>query len=340
MLQPYQFKYSKIHRVHSFVNYVMLQVMLKAKTLVAADFDSSLVLPKYQNLIDSTNPKYILTPLKEIYLICKGLSPAHLKTLRKAVHNNNQIRELCNGKRKPVRYIDIEKIDAELAKQVKIFCDALYTECLDLACFYSQYETTTAYYKKLVGRKVVCNCCGVFHILNKYHAHRSALDHYLPKSIYPFVSVNFKNLMPICDTCNSKYKLDKDTLEIITNKGKRNETRQRTKAFYPFSKSSYTIDIKINLLKKYDKTIEPKDMEIFLSYRAGQQQTDNWDRVFGITDNYKAICCSDDMDVHCEEYFAAMKNRGTTLQKHLEDLERNKYHNMNFLKIPFLKAII
>ena len=41
MLQPYQFKYSKIHRVHSFVNYVMLQVMLKAKTQAAADFDSS-----------------------------------------------------------------------------------------------------------------------------------------------------------------------------------------------------------------------------------------------------------------------------------------------------------
>jgi hypothetical protein len=339
MLQPYELKYSKIHRAHSFVNYIMLYVVLNAKKLAAAEFSSAVVIPKYKNLIDSPEKKYILDPLKEVYKICKYLSPIHLKALRKAIHHNNRIRELCNGTLEPVRYSDIDRIDKELAKHIKIFCDALYVNCLDLTCFYTQYETTSTYYKHLVGRKLTCHCCGVNKILNKFHAHRSALDHYLPKSIYPFASINFKNLVPICDTCNSKYKLDRDTLEIIANKGKKNETRHRTKAFYPFSRSKHNIDIKINFLRTYDKTIEPKDLEIVFSNAADQEKTDNWDRVFGISDNYKAVCCSDEMGSYYEEYFAALKNRGISLNQHIEDLERNKFYNMNFLKIPFLSAV-
>jgi 5-methylcytosine-specific restriction endonuclease McrA len=37
------------------------------------------------------------------------------------------------------------------------------------------------------------------------------LDHFYPRSLYPFLSITFLNLIPSCKTCNSKLKGDKDT---------------------------------------------------------------------------------------------------------------------------------
>ncbi|MCW8838439.1 MAG: hypothetical protein OQK11_07040, partial [Thiovulaceae bacterium] len=39
------------------------------------------------------------------------------------------------------------------------------------------------------------------------------LDHFYPRSLYPFLSISFFNLIPSCKTCNSKLKGDKDTFE-------------------------------------------------------------------------------------------------------------------------------
>ncbi len=339
MLIPYQLKRSAIHNAQSFVNHVMLEVVFNAKKNVAVDFTSALVLPKYKNLIDATNTNYILTPLKEIFSICKHLHHRDIKTLKRAVHHNNKIRELCNGDIEPVRYDEIKKINKNLAKHIKIFCDELYDKCLGIACFYKQFEDIDIYYKFLVGRKTICNCCGVSTILNKYHKHRSALDHYLPKSVYPFVSINFKNLMPICDTCNSKYKLATDTLLITEKRGTKIISETKVKAFYPFSKTKHTIDININFLKKYDRNIEPNDMQITFTNALAQDKVDNWERVFCISDNYKALCCSEDMDSYIEEQYMAEMNNGKSHTDYIGLLEKNKYGDKNFLKIPFLEAV-
>ncbi len=39
------------------------------------------------------------------------------------------------------------------------------------------------------------------------------LDHFYPRSLYPFLSITFLNLIPSCKTCNSKLKGDKDTFK-------------------------------------------------------------------------------------------------------------------------------
>lgn len=339
MLQPYEFKYSKLHDVNSFVNYIMLEVMLRANKYSDMVFESNLTIAKYKALIDGTNENYLLNPLKEIFILCKKLKPSEIKVLKRAVHHNGKISDLCDGILLPVRYEDIELISTRLATAIRKFCDALYVNCLDIACFYNQYEKIDEYYKRLVGRKLTCRCCGVGTILNQFHDHRSALDHYLPKSKYPFVAVNFKNLLPICDTCNGKYKLDKDTLLITEKKGKRILKKSATKAFYPFSKTKHSIDINISFKATYNSSIEAKDLDVKLTHPTEQTKVDNWNRIFGIEDNYKATCCSDNMIAYYEEYFFALKTRGIALNQHISDLELNKYYDMNFLKIPFLRAI-
>lgn len=317
----------------------MLDVIFNAKNIPNVAFSSNLVLPKYKNLIDKTNNKYIFTPLKKAYKICKNLNREQIKLLKTAVHNNNKIRELCNGDIQPVKYEQIEVINADLKKAIKLFCDSLYDHCIKLEQFYTSYENINTYYKTVVKKSSVCRCCGINKVLTQFHTHRSALDHYLPRKHYPFNSLNFKNLIPICDTCNGKYKLSEDTLYITNNKGKKNESKTRTVAFFPYSRTAHDIGIDITFSKSYDSTIEPKDVAIELSCVGNTDKLASWDRIFGIKENYKAECCTDEMRMYYEEQYIADMNFGKTHEQYIDILKKNKYGDMNFLKIPFLEAI-
>ena len=172
MLRPYNFPYSKIQKVQSFVNHVMLDVVFNAKNIAAANFTSALVLPKYRHLVDDIKQDYILDRLKESFVICKTLTRKQIKLLKTAVHNNNKIRELCDGTIQPVKYYQIETISSDLKKALKLFCDCLYDNCLGLAPFYNTYEDINTYYKSIVLKSKTCRCCGIGPILTKFHTHR------------------------------------------------------------------------------------------------------------------------------------------------------------------------
>ncbi|MBU2946605.1 hypothetical protein [Zobellia uliginosa] len=313
-----------------------MEVILKAPKLADSIFSSNLVLDKYKNLIDGVNVNYIKNPLIEIYSICKKLDKSSIKTLKKAVINNNRIRELCKGEVEPVLYSEIEIIDNTLAQQIKYFCDNLYDESIKKAAFYNQFDSIDNYYNFLVGKSVTCRSCGRSTVLTKFNSHRSGLDHYLPRKHYPFSAINFKNLIPICDICNESYKNQKDPLIIVLNKGKSNEQKIKTKAYYPFSRFTLEIVIKLNFLKNYDSNICPEDMEVSFECVNHQEEVDNWDRLFGIEENYKAEFCSDEMYSYYEEVLMAT-SRGLDyldLLKHQE-----KWADKRFLKIPFLTTL-
>ncbi|MER9893774.1 hypothetical protein NKJ40_17150 [Mesorhizobium sp. M0119] len=57
----------------------------------------------------------------------------------------------------------------------------------------------------------VCAFCGV-EILDAPGQKREALDHYLPIAFYPFAGTNFRNLTPMGNKCNSRYKHQQDII--------------------------------------------------------------------------------------------------------------------------------
>ncbi len=61
----------------------------------------------------------------------------------------------------------------------------------------------------------VCPYCNSAFILNyqkdKNNKSTADLDHYYPRSRYPFFAVNLWNLIPVCSTCNSRFKAQYDT---------------------------------------------------------------------------------------------------------------------------------
>lgn len=341
MIRPYKHINSRFHKIQSFVNHLFLDVVFRAPYIAQAVFDTSLVLPKYKPLIDEVNDEYLLNPITECFKICKTLSKKHLKTLKRGVHQNNRIRLLCNGDLTPLEYSDVDLISEDLSQQIKFFFDKLYDEAVNKAVFYKKYGTIDEYYKSLVEASSTCRCCGINDVLIKFHSKRSALDHYLPRNHFPFTSINTNNLVPICDICNSKYKLGENTIYEIVKKKKELISKTRKKAFFPFSKiSPYPrIDLTITLNKAFAKNIDTSDIEVNLICNGYEEQIMTWDRLFGIKENYLAKCCSDEMFSHIANQYEAFINLGLSHDQYISALEANRFGDMNFLKIAFLNGV-
>jgi hypothetical protein len=345
MLRPYKLPKSNIFKVQSFVNHIVIDIL--CKPTIANEFSSNLVLPKYKGLVE-VNSNYILNPISEIFKFCKKIHKKELNLLKKAVLHNNRIRQLCNGEIKPVLYSDLKFTtltnDENLRFQqlVKSFCTYLYEKCLDLETFYNIYGKTKDYYNSLINRSLTCRCCGLNNVLGIHHTHRSALDHFFPKGNYPFSSVNFKNLVPICDICNSKYKLSQNPyLRIEKGVGKKKKIEKiiEVKSFYPFRRDTPKIEINIDLKSNYTDKIEPKDIDISINCLGYEEQSETWERLFGIKENYKAECCSDEMYSFIEEQYIACKNNGLSHELYISSMQNNIWGDKNIVKVPFLKAL-
>lgn len=75
---------------------------------------------------------------------------------------------------------------------------------------------------KLVAASMIkvcpyCNAEEIPTILGVNKNHRPALDHFLPRSKYPFLGVSIYNLIPAGDICNTSFKSDVDFLDGYLN---------------------------------------------------------------------------------------------------------------------------
>jgi hypothetical protein len=120
----------------------------------------------------------------------------------------------------------------------------------------------------------ICPFCGV-HPLHK--TFREDYDHLAPKAIYPLVSVNPKNLAPMCHDCNSKNKGAKDILYLPDG---------RRRAFiYPYTQH---IEVTINFENSIIPQTNVANPEGIwnISLNPNNESTANWDRVFNIKRRY------------------------------------------------------
>ncbi len=114
--------------------------------------------------------------------------------------------------------------------------------------------------------------------------YKEAYDHYLPKSKYPFTSMNFMNLFPMCTDCNSKEK-GKD--DIILKNGKKRIVS------YPFDKHGVAKSLVIKPVNKNGIKVRSKllknidwDFEISMA-KSNDERVDSWNNIFGIKKRYK-----------------------------------------------------
>ncbi|MCL1665125.1 hypothetical protein M2T78_12725 [Elizabethkingia ursingii] len=340
MLKPLVFKYHTIKKVQSFVNYLFLEVIFNNNVLAGnASFTQNLVINKYRGIIN-VRAEYLFDLIVEVFDTCKKLDRKEIKLLRSAVHLNNNIESLCKGETEPITYREIDKIDKNLSIVLRKMFGKLYKYVIDLQPVYSIYGHKKDFYKNIVGRETVCNCCGVGTILNIYQDPVGALDHYFPINHYPFSSINFENLIPICDICNSKYKTQKDTLFKIKSKAKRGIKKiylKKYKAFYPYTDEYDLINVDISIPGNDVTNLSPDDIEITYSLPDYEEEVENWERLFKVSEIHKANLLSNESREYINQQFDFINVLGRSFEEYYDLINNNIFYNKNFIRLPYLK---
>lgn len=274
--------------------------------------------------------EWLKVKVDSIYEIFKTLSTVDRDNIKDAFLIDNSIEDLCEGKKKPIYLKSLPEI-AE--KDIKPLLVDFYETLLERA---KVPGTKKDYYEKLITTNDFrfCPCCGLIDIELEDSKNREAFDHYLPKALYPFASVNFMNLVPLCHKCNSDRKGEKDPIE------------NGRKAFYPFNKKQPIIEIKFTLDRsKNFESLKREDLTIEID--GDKEKIETWNILFDIKERYNDITRS-----FTKAHLRKIKRRHTdfavgkpnwtytnSLDKLIYDYEFDKYEDKKFLKIALMSEL-
>ncbi|MEF3313429.1 hypothetical protein PV433_31550 [Paenibacillus sp. GYB004] len=181
---------------------------------------------------------------------------------------NTQIERICKNEISPISYEELLRNAStdfiKCIENIKLIQEYLYENLLKLKHFSDKAMTFKNYYENFYKETIeyVCPFCGLDNMLTSKDLYREAFDHYLPKSKYPFVSFLRENLFPICNTCNSLYKNDKNPNDY-------------GKSFYPFT-------AQFNDCKLSFEIISGKIEETEINSNYFQEEIETWNSLLDI----------------------------------------------------------
>ncbi|MFE4241919.1 HNH endonuclease [Peribacillus butanolivorans] len=342
MLFSYQYINHSMEKMHEFVDYIFYEIWCKAPVNLCYSFDLYNNNPELKEVIISFHYSstkggdFFNATIEKIFGIFKTLTPDEISQLRIWYHSNNNIENLCKNDPTftPSTYPDIIRLNADLGAALKAFFVRLYSqELLSLKVLSDKIGSIADHYKEFVkiNFKRKCPFCGLYPIDGQYVHTREAYDHYLPKSKYPFSSINFKNLAPICNKCNSSNKGSKDPL--FDKNGK------RRKAFYTYNSNPYNLEFDIKLNSNDIESLTPQDITITFGPESLEEELKTWNELFGIEERYMEEC-SAEAKYWLTQIFDERGDKSPSefLLVRLETARRYPYSENNFLRKPFLEA--
>jgi hypothetical protein len=347
MLFSYTYVPHLMEKMQTFIDFIFDDVWCKAPTSGAfclGLFDGNAELKEVMTTLfygHTQGEDFFYSHVQLIYEHFAALTPAQIAQFKLWYQSNNDIEKVCANDPaiSLVRYADIAVLHKELSEQLEVLFKGLYDR-VDIAALKKKIGSIDDHYKVFMGvnKSGKCPFCGIADMQGIYHSTREAYDHYLPKGLYPFNSINFRNLVPACHNCNSSYKTSKDP--AFTPKDPAGST-QRRKVFYPFSNTAYTIDLTVNLKNSDLEHLKPEDMELQFGPPALGEEIETWKDVYGIVERYKAKCCSDtDGKYWLAQILDEWNEDGRLPEDYLKSLARqankNPFAECNFLKKAFL----
>ena len=346
MLFSYTYINHDMEIMQSYMDYIFYEVWLKSSefdefelTLFDNEKDLQEIMKTFYYLPENKDSirwgRYFLERVKDIFEIFKMLDDNQLKQLEYWYEVNNKIEALCDGENSPIMYKELDLFHKELSGEIyKLYSNLYNKKVIGLKDFTSRIGKIDDHYKKFMSENTqqqqVCPFCGINEMKGIYHTKREAYDHYLPKVQYPFNSINFKNLVPMCHECNSSYKSVSNP--IFTKE------KKRRKSFYPYAMISPNIQISVNLSSS---DIIPKNIKLVIKSTT-EEKLKTWKELFSIEERYKAIFSGVDARYWLTQVVDEANIRSESCEKCFsvkKELARNNpYNEKNFLKIPFLEA--
>lgn len=349
MLFTYQYISHEIEKLQEYLDFLFYEVWLKAEgpfdhTKLAGKPELEKIYIDFGNS-DLKGGDFFNESIETIYAAFLPLTDSERQDLRTAYNANNDVASLCSDKTTlPMSYADLEAKHPNLATAVKEFYSKLYGSGspFDLKAFGQlNKKLLPAHYKAFMQKnsKRKCPFCGIIRLDSNHDHTREAYDHYLPKALYPFNAINFRNLAPMCHKCNSGNKSTKDPID---------HANVRQYAFYPYQSAYPALEIELTFDVKKVTNLTPADIQLNIKVSKHQEQVDSWLRVFNIEHRYKTLLCDEEdaakewyTDVH--EDFINAKNLGGIqsaeeyYKKVLRATQRHRYSAEKLLKEAFLK---
>lgn len=198
----------------------------------------------------------------------EALSTAERSSVLDALEGQNKIPELLSGKCDCLELTDLPQGVREPAK-------ALFTFGFELL---TPLDVRQRQYKALcdVIPARVCPFCGC-EGLSAPGAPQEDLDHYIPRSKYPFAAANLRNLAPMGGRCNSSYKKTQDPL--------RRTTGQRRLAFDPYNAAGLSVSFDQSVVD--EQTAGPVVSHWVIEFLPAGEAVDTWDEIFHVRERWR-----------------------------------------------------
>lgn len=288
---------------------------------------------------------FFYSNVENIYGIFATLSSDKICQIKEWYNGNNDIENACanNQGHEIVHYAGLKQYHLALGEALEHFFTKLWGHSLlDLKYVTETVSTIDSHYKAFTAqnKKNICPFCGLSRMDDAFNDRREDYDHFLPKSLYPFNSLNFKNLVPTCLKCNRTRKLAKDPLHTGNT---------RRKAFYAFSANHPQLTVMIHLGHADIDQLMPDDIELSFLPTAVHEEIMTWRDIYDIDRRYKALCCGAEKNEWLlqvlDEWRWHPKDQqdiGRTPDEFMEalnrDCARNPHTDNRFLKRAFLEA--
>lgn len=348
MLFTYKYVPHAMEKMQTFIDFIFYDVWCKALGNGEFRFELFDTNPELKALMetfyysDTQGGDFFYSHVEKIYGLFAVLTPPQIDQLKQWYQGNNDIEKVCAND--PIthlaRYADISALNTDLSEQLAAFFKGLYDK-IDLAALRKRIGSIDDHYQAFMEKNTVGKCpfCGISDMLGVNHTPREAYDHYLPRKLYPFNSINFHNLVPACHHCNSSYKTSKDP--AFTPKDKAGAIHRR-KAFYPYSTQDYSIEIIIDLKNPAIDRLVPADVQLTFGPSDILEEIETWKDVYGIEERYKNKCCSGDAKNWLEEIRILHDTYGIDPLKSLAMVKqlaaKDPVANSNFLQLAFLEG--
>jgi len=353
MLFAYTYVPHQMEKMQTFIDFIFHEVWCQAPIGLAFHPDLFEKDPDLKEIMSefgfSTHApergKAFYKDVKAIYELFALLLPQEINQFKQWYQGNNDLEQVCANDPtiQFARYADIAVNHKELSERLAAFFKNLYSNALlSLAALREKIGDIDDHYKTFVSTNKVGKCpfCGISDLLGEYQSKREAYDHYLPKALYPFNSINFHNLVPACHHCNSSYKTSKDPAYTPKDPAR---AVQRRAIFYPYTATPYAIELQVTLQHSDIEKLTPADVNLQFGPASLDEKIDTWKDVYGIEERYKAKLCGDNdgkywlMQV-LDEWKVDGKQPSDFLVTLARQADSRPYAECNFLKKPFLEA--
>lgn len=327
MLRTYRpLKDHPVFVYHNYIQNLVCEVWCNAQD---GTFCIDLLCNEIMELYSKRN--WVKAAIDEIYELCKALTGSQRADIREAFVLNNEIEDLCEGRKRPVA---LDQLPNVVEKKMKPFLIKCYDDLI-------RAKEKLDYYNQLIESQETkcksCPCCGLDSMESSESRYREDNDHYAPKFDYPFASVNFFNLVPLCSKCNKKYKSTKNPFE------------NRRKSFFAFKaldcEFSITISINSTALTNYGELHQD---EVSLAFNNDADKVDTWNWLYNIKDRYNEEVrqfSKTELRTLANKLWRN-QNRGQNetyeqiLADQIEDYCIDRFDDRKFLKAAFLREML